>query len=191
MTFEVRSPEDLSTALLLSALEALSLAFEALRSVVDGRLDGREVEVLGLETSREVDLLYPPLTEGLVEGLVVVVGLELGRLAGLLCFVEGLLLGAGRLVGLDIELLELRWLMRCASSSTGANSNNRTGNTNCNTILKGDFIGKKVLIVYCLGIMLIRSAYSGGANSKISSGRDGLVSQFSKVPSVSSYSPPL
>ncbi len=102
VTFEVRSPEDLSTALLLSALEALSLALEVLRSVVDGR----DVEVLGLETSLEVDLLYPPFTEGFVEGLVVV-GFELGRLAGLVCLVEGLLLGAGRLEGRDIVLLEL------------------------------------------------------------------------------------
>jgi hypothetical protein len=35
-------------------------------------------------------------------------GREEGRLAGLLCLVEVLLLGAGRLEGRDIELLELR-----------------------------------------------------------------------------------
>jgi hypothetical protein len=112
---EVRSPEDLSTALLLSVLEALSLALDVLRSVVEGRVVCREVEVLGLDTSLDVDLLYPPFTEGLDEGLVVV-GLELGReegrLAGLLCLVEVLLLGAGRLEGRDMELLELRCPIR-------------------------------------------------------------------------------
>jgi len=90
-----------------------------LRSEVSGRVDGL-VELLGLEISREVDLLYPPFTEGLVVGRVVVglvlgrvvVGLLLGRLAGLLCRVDGLLLGAGRLGGRDIVLLELLWLMR-------------------------------------------------------------------------------
>jgi hypothetical protein len=138
----VRSPEDLSTPLLLSTPETLSLALEVLLFVVVGR----EVEVLGLETSLEVDLLYPPFTEGFVDGLAVVVGFELGRLAGLLCRVEGLLLVDGRLEGRDIVLLELWWPMRCASSSTGASNSNRAGNTICKIILIGDFIGAMFLL---------------------------------------------
>jgi len=145
VTFEVRSPADLSTTLLLSAVETLSLVFEVLRSVVAGRVDGL-VEVLGLETSRELDFLYPPFTEGLVDGRVVV-GLLLGRLAGLLCRVEGLLLGAGLLLGLDMELREGLWPIRWASSSTGASSNNRAGTAILKNVIEMDFIFKEVLIV--------------------------------------------
>ncbi len=115
VTLEVRSPEDLSIALLRSVVVALFLALDALRSVFAGRVDGRDVEVLGLETSLEVDLLYPPFTEGFVEGLVVVgfeLGRDEGRLAGLVCLVEGLLLGAGLLLGLDMELREALWPIR-------------------------------------------------------------------------------
>lgn len=101
LTLEARSED-----LVRSVAVALLFTFEELRSEVEGRLVV-DFEVLGLE----VDLLYPPFTEGLVDGIVVV-GFELGRLEGLLCRVEGLLLGAGRLEGLDIVLLELLWLMR-------------------------------------------------------------------------------
>ncbi|MGB5654057.1 MAG: hypothetical protein WBM56_09530 [Robiginitalea sp.] len=111
VTFEVRSPEDLSTALLLSVLDALSLALEVLLFVVEGVVVGRDVGVLGLETSLEVDLLYPPFTEGLVVGRLVD-GVEVGRLAGLLCRVEGRLVVAGLLLGLDMELREALWPIR-------------------------------------------------------------------------------
>ena len=142
VTFEVRSPEDLSTALLRSVLLAVFRVLEVLRSVVDGR----DVAVLGLETSREADLLYPPFTEGLVVGRVVV-GLLLGRLAGLLCRVDGRLVCAGLLLGLDMELREGLWPIRWASSSTGASINKRAGTAIFKNVMESDFIRKKVLIV--------------------------------------------
>jgi hypothetical protein len=109
-------------------------------------VDGREAGVLGLDTSLEEDFVYPPFTEGLVVGRVVV-GLLLGLLVGLLCRVEGLLLGAGRLDGRDIVLLELLWPIRWASSSTGASINKRAGTAIFKNDMESDFICKEVLIV--------------------------------------------
>lgn len=143
MTLEVLSLEDLSTALFLSELDARSLAFEALRSVVAGRVDED-----GLETSLD-DLLYPPFTEGFEEGLDVVALVFVDRVFrlvdGLLWRVDGVL--AGLLLGLDMLLLELLCPIRCASSSTGARSRSRAGTAIFKSVLLTDFIGCVLILI--------------------------------------------